>query len=172
MSSTTYMKYHYLLLCLLFFGLPCLAQTEPKEVVKPPIKLLTNEDIFPFRFNETNARFDIMINLNDPNVISKYKSLFKKHKLKFEGYTWQEVVSQIMEKVDPYLNRDVDYMDGDDELYISTKGKKAVQEAYLKDMLMVLLNRDIMDAYLKKLDRSRLEEDDEPEATKVNGGND
>lgn len=139
------------------------AQTDT-TIKRPDANLVSNGQIFPFRFNETAERFDLLINLADPAVKTQYGELFKKHSLRFEGDVWQEVMEQIIEKVDPVIAKEVEYMDGEENIYVGTKNNKLNQQNYLKAMLLVLKNEKIFEGYLKRLDRTRIDDGEEGSA--------
>jgi len=114
------------------------------------------EKKFPFFIDTADKEYAVSIHIEDITVSSKYASLFKKYTLNYDIETWQEIMTQMIRKWLPYMESTVSFFDDNKILYIQPGNK--IYEASLVEMLHpIFYDMAAMDAFLKNLDRTNLE---------------
>lgn len=111
--------------------------------------------MFPFIVNHVEAQYDLNINLSDSSVIKKYRLLFEKHHLPFTSEIWEEILTQMVESVDPYLSQIIVFRADDEALLIGT-GNPTYQDNFIEGVYPLLNNLASFDQFLNRIDKGRL----------------
>lgn len=122
----------------------------PASVAAQPLTAPAGKALpFPFRANTPgDAEYDLVIDLKDPAVQEKYKSVFRNNHLPFTATAFEEVILQLAE-ADAGLARTVITAAGDGRVLIGT-GNPIYQQNFINLLRPVLQRPEALDRFLKE----------------------
>jgi hypothetical protein len=112
---------------------------------------------FPFQASESDGKFVIVAELESKELYPKYYNLFKRHGYEGNGPCWEGHIRQILEQKDKEL---LDHLEFDPEagLLAIYADSKASQLEFVKVMSPIFADTKILDGWIKKADRSKIDD--------------
>jgi len=104
---------------------------------------------FPFRVHAGDEEYDLMIDLNDPEVKRKYKTMFRKHHLPYNAGSFEDIILHAVSG-DPALEMVVITDASDDKLLIGT-GNPIYRKNLLKMLQPVLRDEAGFDKFVRSM---------------------
>lgn len=120
--------------------IPKVAKTGPARLPAAP---------FPFRANTGDADYDLLIDLTDPEVKRKYKTMFRKHHLPYNAGSFEDIVLHAI-SADPALELVVITDASEDKLLIGT-GNPLYRKNLLKMLHPVFRDEAGFDKFIQSM---------------------
>ncbi len=106
----------------------------------------------PFTIGNKN---EITAFIENKPLYPHYKNLFEKYGFSGNGYSWEGIIVQILEKQDPELLKHVQ-MDPEAGAFFAYADSKLSQIAFVKILSPIFSDKKKLDAWLKKADHKRI----------------
>ena len=117
-------------------------------------KILANP--YPF-FAQQDEQFTVSASIESNELFEKYNPLFVKYGLSGNGYSWDGVITQILEKENPLLLKVIDFDSEAGGFYVYTNSKDA-QTEFLITLCPIFSDLKLLESYFKSLDRTSVDD--------------
>ncbi len=112
---------------------------------------------YPFKISSDNGRFAIMVEIEGPELYSKYSKFFEKYEYSGNGYCWEGHITQILEKLNPELLRHIDF-DPEAGSFFAIADTKENQIKIVELLSPIFADLSKLEEYVKKANRSRIDD--------------
>lgn len=110
---------------------------------------------FPLSKDIAYRYYQYVILLDDKKVIQRYKPYFDKYQLNFNGYVWEEVLTEILSHADNEIMQNVVLKPQNNSLSIKII-KYEVIKRFPQYVCPALNNMKIFNNYLKHIDKAKV----------------
>ncbi|MBL7787637.1 MAG: hypothetical protein JNM36_17150 [Chitinophagales bacterium] len=112
---------------------------------------------FPFKINDNDENFAIIVEIESAELYPKYVDFFEKYGYSGNGYCWEGHITQILEKLNPDLLQHIEFDPeaGTFFAYIDTK-ENQIKIVELLSPIFADLTK--LEGYIKKADPSRIDD--------------
>ncbi len=121
-----------------------------------PMKNSMNK-YFPFELLEIEGHYQIVVQIEGPDVYPKYYDFFQKYEYEGNGYCWEGHITQILETLDKPLLKHIDF-DPEGGAFFATADTKANQIKFVELMSPIFSDLKKLDEWVKKADRSKIDD--------------
>src|ERR1700683_274564 len=95
---------------------------------KPTTNSRKPNEYFPFELSEANGKFTISADIESKELMLKYDKFFKKYRLEGNGYCWEGLIKQILQKKDKDLLNHLDFDSEAGEFFVYPDSKEHQQK--------------------------------------------
>ncbi|HRZ78980.1 MAG TPA: Imm51 family immunity protein [bacterium] len=110
-----------------------------------------NKD-FPFTADENIVN----VNLEDKEIFEKYYPLFEKYNIEGNGYAWEGMIKQILEKMKPELIEHLEF-DSEGSSFCVYSDSEKVQKEFVKTIAPIFSDIQKFENWLKEIDKKKLD---------------
>lgn len=150
---------------LFLFGLSCSQQNDKSKLNKKNTKdtivtKINNNKItnyYPFKINDNNGRFNIIVETESSELYPKYADFFEKYEYSGNGYCWEGHITQILEKLNSELLHHIDF-DSEAGAFFAYADTKENQIKIVELLSPVFADFTKLTEYVKTADRSRIDD--------------
>ena len=111
---------------------------------------------YPF-FAQQDEQFTVSASIESKELFEKYNPLFVKYGLSGNGYSWDGVITQILQKENPLLLKVIDFDSEAGGFYVYTNSKDA-QTEFLITLCPIFNDLKLLESYFKSLDRTSVDD--------------
>ncbi|PUZ30156.1 Immunity protein 51 [Chitinophaga costaii] len=110
---------------------------------------------FPFTISDYKGTFGIVAAVESPELNSRYFNIFSKYNYEGNGFAWEGIIKQILEKLAPDLLTHVEYDTLEGGFYAYADSKDT--QLRILDVLVPVFNDDqVLEDYLSQADPSQM----------------
>jgi Immunity protein 51 len=112
---------------------------------------------FPFELQEIEGRYQIVAQIEEPDLYPKYYNLFKKYGYEGNGVCWEGHITQILEKLDIELIKHINF-DSEAGSFFAIADTKNNQLKFVEILSPIFSDIDKLEGWVKKANRSRIDD--------------
>ena len=127
------------------------------DTIKPKIKLNSRDKYFPFELLEIDGHYQIIVQIEGPELYPTYYNLFKKYGYEGNGYCWEGHITQILEKLDRELLKHIEF-DPEAGSFFAKADIKANQIKFVEVLSPIFSDIAKLELWVKKADRLRIDD--------------
>lgn len=113
------------------------------------------KNCFPLSKDNAYRYYQYVITLDDKKIIQRYKPYFDKYQLNFNGYVWEEVLTEILSHADNEIIQNVVLKPQNNSLSVKII-KQEVIKRFPQYVCPALNNMKIFNNYLKHIDKDKV----------------
>jgi hypothetical protein len=114
-------------------------------------------EYFPFELADDNEAFSISVEIESPELFSKYQPLFERYGYSGNGYSWEGHIIQILENIDPELLETIEF-DPEAGAFFASADTKENQIRFAELLSPIFSDMTELEGYIKNADRSRIDD--------------
>jgi len=112
------------------------------------------DSLYPFTVTEDGSH-TVLAEIESEDLFVKYLPIFEKYGYSGNGYSWEGIIRQILEKIDPSLLRHLHFNSEGGAFFVDADSE-ATQQKFLLEVSPIFRNIPRLEQYLKTADRRRV----------------
>ena len=112
---------------------------------------------FPFNVSSNGGQFLITVDTEGSELYPKYFQFFNKYGYSGNGYCWEGLIKQILEKLNPELLKHIDF-DPEAGAFFASADSKENQTKFIELLSPIFADFNKLEKYVSKADRSRIDD--------------
>jgi len=110
---------------------------------------------YPFLVSEDDDQITIQVATESDEIMGKYVPLFEEFTYSGNGYTWEGLIMQLLEKENPAILDEIEF-DSEAGTFVAYTGSRTAQAEFIKTVVPVFKDPESLRPFLKQADRSRV----------------
>lgn len=112
---------------------------------------------YPFNIIESSGSYIIQVETESVDILMKYMPLFNKFGYSGNGYCWEGHITQILEKTNPILLKEIEFDPEAGALFAFCKSEKS-QLAFVETLSPIFSDLIVLEGYIEKADHERIDD--------------